>query len=305
MRAVIVLLLVIVSGCASPRLWVARSDENSGIIAYQNYDPKSDNGARIERLIPCYPYKMVANPIYGRNVTPTAYGYNSYGNGSGGYAYALDGGYVETAEFHYQCIPNKSLAPSELRTANAEKAHKLKKSECENGNSSACADLALFYQKEGDMRNYEINSEKACRSKTQSASWACASLAEYYQSTKKDLSSSTTYYGLSCEVFRASTSNKYEVPDGCAIYGLRTNNKDFKEIGLSEMKSRCFEKSAFACYKTAAYFCESNEKENALTFFELALRSGYVDWRSLENDHALDLIRKDPRFAKLITEFKK
>lgn len=116
MRFLLILLLLLVSGCATPRVWVARRDDNSGVIAYQNYSPSSDNGARIKELIPCYPYQMIANPVYGRNVAPTAYGYSSSGNGTGGFAYALDGGYVETAEFHYKCEPTKPIKTSQDET---------------------------------------------------------------------------------------------------------------------------------------------------------------------------------------------
>ena len=302
MRLIPILILMFTCGCASPRLWVVRRDEISGVIAYQNYDPKSDNGARISNLIPCYPFKMIGNPIYGKNVAPTLYGYNSYGNGSGGYAYALDGGYIETAEFHYECVNNKSQAPSMVQPLDTTQ---LKISECDTGVFDACTDLANSYRKNGDLRNYEIHAEKACRLKSQFTSWACADLAEYYKFSKNDLALSATYYGLSCDSYRSSKSNKDELPDGCAFYGLQTNNTELKYIGLAEMKSRCLAKNNFACYKTASYFCEAKKKDEALTFIELAFRAGYADWTAIEKDQSFDPLRHDPRFKKLITEFKK
>lgn len=97
-------------GCATPRVWVLKQDYDAGIIAYENYDPKSDGGKRIRNLIPCDSYRMTANPI------------NRMSNGTSGYYYGggmivpLDGGYTERAEFHYSCTsstPPTSSAPAE------------------------------------------------------------------------------------------------------------------------------------------------------------------------------------------------
>lgn len=105
-----------IAGCASPRVWVLRQDSYSGVVAYQNYDPKNDNGNRIRKLIPCENFRMVANPIYRQNVTPSTYGYSSFGNS--GYVYPIDGGFIETAEFHYECISSSFSTNSTDRGQN-------------------------------------------------------------------------------------------------------------------------------------------------------------------------------------------
>lgn len=96
-RMLILVIVIQLIGCASSRVWVLSRNSDSGIIAYENYNPKSDGGKRLKDLIPCENYRITDNPIYRISNGNSGYYYG------GGIIVPLDGGYTERAELHYVC----------------------------------------------------------------------------------------------------------------------------------------------------------------------------------------------------------
>ncbi len=38
-------LVVVLSGCTTPRVWLSKNDGDSGVVSYETYNPASDGGA--------------------------------------------------------------------------------------------------------------------------------------------------------------------------------------------------------------------------------------------------------------------
>ncbi|MFN3698184.1 MAG: hypothetical protein ACK4VO_12165 [Pseudobdellovibrio sp.] len=92
-------------GCASPRVWVISQDSSGGVIGYQNYDPQSDGGHRIKKLLQCQNHKLISNPLKTGYSAPTIY--QAYNSGYGlTTVYPIDGGSYEWREYYYQCLSN-------------------------------------------------------------------------------------------------------------------------------------------------------------------------------------------------------
>lgn len=86
------------SGCVSAKVWVLERRDNHVIIAYENYDPSSDNNKKIKQLIPCKKFRMVANPVYNTGYVPPSYYV------SNNYITPIGGGYTQRGEYHYECL---------------------------------------------------------------------------------------------------------------------------------------------------------------------------------------------------------
>lgn len=112
MTKILLVGLVILSGCTTPRVWLSKNDGSTGVVSYENYDPKSDRGKRFNDVIPCASYQVTANPIYRLN------------NGNQGYyvsnnlAVPLGDGYTERGELHYSCVGSSETesTPSPLNS---------------------------------------------------------------------------------------------------------------------------------------------------------------------------------------------
>lgn len=83
---------------SNPKVWVLSQSENAGVIAYEDYDSKSDGGMRINSLVHCPNFKMVANPIYNSSYNPPSYYVSS------NFITPIGGGYNQRGEFHYKCV---------------------------------------------------------------------------------------------------------------------------------------------------------------------------------------------------------
>lgn len=59
-----------------------------------------------------------------------------------------------------------------------------------------------------------------------------------------------------------------------------------------------------AHYNLACRFALLKQRDDALTTLRKAVELGYRDFEFMLEDHDLDSIRKDPRFRKLVKEFK-
>lgn len=98
----LVWLLLSLSSCATPRIWIISQQQDSGVIGYQNYDPKTDKGGKISRLVHCIDHNLIANPIKHGYSQPSTY--QAYNNGYGMTTiYPLDGGAYQWREYHYTC----------------------------------------------------------------------------------------------------------------------------------------------------------------------------------------------------------
>lgn len=96
MKAVIAAILVLlIQGCASPRAWVQAITPSGGIIGYQNYNPSSDNGARINALISCPSHRMVWSGLKSSATAPAYYMTNNF-------IVPLSEN-IQWAEYHYEC----------------------------------------------------------------------------------------------------------------------------------------------------------------------------------------------------------
>ena len=113
-KLICVVCLLLLQACASPRAWVQEVTPNGGIIGYQNYDPRSDNQARINALVHCRNHTMVWSGLKSRSSPP---GYVVVEN-----VIVPISGDVQWAEYHYVC--NSEEHP--VRNAPAKEAKKPK-----------------------------------------------------------------------------------------------------------------------------------------------------------------------------------
>jgi len=100
------LMCALVASCATPNVWVASKTQNSGVIAYQNYNPASDGGRRIEALIPCRNHVMTWNGQKSQSTVAATYfiGEN--------YIAPIDDGVRSWVEYHYKCLNSTSTSNS-------------------------------------------------------------------------------------------------------------------------------------------------------------------------------------------------
>lgn len=91
----VVIFTLLVQGCASPRAWVQAVTPSGGIIGYQNYNPSSDNGARINALIRCPSHRLVWSGLRSSTTAPAYYLTNNF-------IIPLSEN-IEWAEYHYEC----------------------------------------------------------------------------------------------------------------------------------------------------------------------------------------------------------
>ncbi len=93
-----VFLSLLLASCASTKVWVQSRGQNSGVIGYQNYNPRKDNGKSISDLVPCPIHDMTWNgPKTQVTGAPTYYINNL------GMMTPLDSGITTWHEYHYQC----------------------------------------------------------------------------------------------------------------------------------------------------------------------------------------------------------
>lgn len=92
-------------GCAT-RVWVAERTPTSGVIAYENYEPRRDNGEKIKALIHCPDHMMTLNRIV--HIPESAVGYTY----SAGIIAPIGGGVREVGEYHYRCVDSKPITNS-------------------------------------------------------------------------------------------------------------------------------------------------------------------------------------------------
>ncbi|HEY1186071.1 MAG TPA: hypothetical protein VGE74_00380, partial [Gemmata sp.] len=59
-----------------------------------------------------------------------------------------------------------------------------------------------------------------------------------------------------------------------------------------------------AHYNLACRYALLKQRDKALTALRKAVELGYRDFEFMQEDHDLDSIRKDPRFRKLVKEYK-
>ena len=97
MKVVILLLFFILPCCASPNVWVQEVTPRGGVIGYQNYDPRSDNQARINALVHCRDHTMTWSGLKSAAGAP---GYLLMNN-----MLVPISGDTQWAEYHYSCNP--------------------------------------------------------------------------------------------------------------------------------------------------------------------------------------------------------
>lgn len=137
-QCVSLLLTATITGCASPNVWVQARTPNAGIIGYQNYNPRSDNGKRIEDLIPCQNgHRMTLNTQ--RSQATGAVGYMKFDD----MILPTDSGVVNWAEYHYECLERKISSLSTASEQSESKEEGLIR-ECNTGIFYRCLDLASF-----------------------------------------------------------------------------------------------------------------------------------------------------------------
>lgn len=87
---------------------------------------------------------------------------------------------------------------------------------------------------------------------------------------------------------------------------LHDKNKNYREsIKLFKRIYYNFPKSkmgAISAYNTACGYALSGQKEEALDWLELSVKSGYADFDHLRKDTDLDGLRNEKRYKKLLTD---
>ena len=106
-------LVVVLSGCTTPRVWLSKNDGDSGVVSYETYNPASDGGALFKQVIPCADFKVVANPITRMSNGNTGYMV------SGNMILPLGDAYTERGELHYQCVGSSSTQSPARSVSNA------------------------------------------------------------------------------------------------------------------------------------------------------------------------------------------
>ena len=79
----------------------------------------------------------------------------------------------------------------------------------------------------------------------------------------------------------------------------RESIKLFKRIYYNFPKSKM---GAISAYNTACGYALSGQKEEALDWLELSVKSGYADFDHLRKDTDLDGLRNEKRYKKLLTD---
>lgn len=124
MRLIIaVVLVILMQGCASPRAWVQAVTPTGGIIGYQNYNPASDNNARINALIGCPSHRMVWSGLRSSATVPAYYMTNNF-------IVPLSEN-VQWAEYHYECTSSLFADPQPRVSVATPKISEVQKSPIE------------------------------------------------------------------------------------------------------------------------------------------------------------------------------
>lgn len=330
------LFTLFLTSCASPRLWLVKSDLNGGVVGYTGYEglPYEMFEKDLNELVQCpHAVKLqewenksettqgsIIVPFQSNSQTTINSNYNINDQYNQNLLKISGNQTSNTTSTNYQAIPytntNSWIEQRYVCDWNKLKNQKYKKmslkekinfhqAECSKNDMYSCLVLNDYYHKEKDYDKASIYAEKVCTSEDPLDSPIGCNYLALKHSKEGDFESRKYYLKKGCEIVKQNISKTSE--DGkkvCTILGAITKNENDFSIGLPYMLDQCA-KNYTNCYDLACAYSLKQDLKKSIEYLKLTLSGGFTDFEYLENDSDLNNLRKTKEYSELINEFKK
>ena len=298
-KSLLNILILLFSGC-STRVWVQEKTPSTGIIGYQNYDPRSDGGKKITDLVHCSgSHKMTLNRI--RTNTTGAITYMIKDE----LVIPLDDGITKWAEYHYECNDyaednNEAVVSYISSEDRIIEKHKIS---CLEGNASDCVILSDYFLKEDNKEESENYNSRACLLKHLEHSPKPCFISAQARLLANDYVTAKKMLEASCDLLDRNKGN-YMITESCGFLSVYNNDKKLFNRVKEEIISACNIGSIDSCFNFACMNSKLGNFKETIFYLNKALELGLDNYNLIVLHPSLENFRKTKRYNQLLKDLR-
>lgn len=331
----LIVMIFILTGCSSQRIWIVKSDEKGGVIGYSGYEGMAyeffekdlNNLVQCPNAVKLKEWQRKSHtsqqsfivPIQNNSQTVSSSTYrindqynqnllNVKGNEVSNTTSTIYNVIPVTTtdnwiEQRYICDWNKIKQDKYNKLSDLEKID-YHKNECSKNDFYSCMVLVHHYHKTNSLDQAFLYGEKVCLSEDSlEGPSGCNYLATKY-SMDNNIEMQKHYLKKGCDIAKLNIDKvSTEGKKSCTFYGAFNQNENDFSVGLIYMLDQCA-KNKKDCYNLACAYSIKNDATKALKYLKLSLEGGFEDISHLEKDPDLQNVRKTKEYVDLIKKYK-